>query len=45
MAVTAARVSMRDVARMYRMGPTTEVARLIKPKNEKNSPLREDGVI
>ena len=43
--VTATRVSNTDVAAIYRSGPNTEDARLMNPKNEKNSPLRVDGVM
>ena len=36
--VTATRVSKMAVAMMYRVGPITEEALVMKPKKEKNSP-------
>ena len=43
--VTATRVSKTAVAMIYSIGPNTDDARLVKAKNEKNSPLRDCGVI
>ena len=43
--VTATRVSNTAVTATYIMGPNTADALLMNPKNEKNSPLLDSGVI
>ena len=43
--MTATRVSKTAVTATYNIGPNTADALLMNPKNEKNSPLLDSGVI